>query len=49
MDSLMISSSCKKLSRLEIIYSTVLRLIKVIDKNTALPEKKYISYTAIGG
>jgi len=37
MDSLMISSSCKKLSRLEIIYSTVARLIKVIDKNT-LPE-----------
>jgi len=38
MDSLMISSSCKKLSRLEIIYSTVARLIKVIDKNTTLPE-----------
>ena len=38
MDSLMISSSCRKLSRLEIIYSTVARLIKVIDKNTALPE-----------
>jgi len=37
MDSLMISSSCKKLSRLEIIYSTVARLIKIIDKNT-LPE-----------
>jgi len=37
MDSLMISSSCKKLSRLEIIYSTVLRLIKV-DKNATLPE-----------
>jgi len=34
----MISSSCKKLSRLEIIYSTVARLIKVIDKNTTLPE-----------
>ena len=33
MDSLMISSSCKKLSRLEIIYSTVARFIKVIDKN----------------
>jgi len=32
----MISSSCRKLSRLEIIYSTVARLIKVIDK---LPEK----------
>jgi hypothetical protein len=39
MDSLMISSSCKKLSRLEIIYSTVARLIKVIDKNTTLPER----------
>jgi len=37
MDSLMISSSCRKLSRLEIIYTTVSRLIKVIDKNT-LPE-----------
>jgi len=39
MDSLMISSSCKKLSRLEIIYSTVARFIKVIDKNTTLPER----------
>jgi len=38
MDSLMISSSCRKLSRLEIIYSTVSRLIKVINKNTTLPE-----------
>lgn len=38
MDSLMISSSCRKLSRLEIVYSTVARLIKVIDKNTALAE-----------
>jgi hypothetical protein len=38
MDSLMVSSSCKKLSRLEIIYSTVARLIKVIDKNATLPE-----------
>lgn len=38
MDSLMISSSCRKLSRLEIIYSTVSRLIKVIDKNTTLAE-----------
>jgi len=34
MDSLMISSSCRKLSRLEISYSTVSRFIKVIDKNT---------------
>jgi len=33
----MVSSSCRKLSRLEIVYSTVARLIKVIDKNT-LPE-----------
>ena len=38
MDSLMISSSCKKLSRLEIIYSTVARLTKVIDQNI-LPER----------
>jgi len=38
MDSLTVSSSCRKLSRLEIIYSTVKRLIKVIDKNTTLPE-----------
>jgi len=38
MDSLMVSSSCRKLSRLEIIYTTVARLIKVIDKNTTLPE-----------
>ena len=39
MDSLMVSSSCKKLSRLEIIYSTVARLIKVIAQNNIkLPE-----------
>ena len=38
MDSLMVSSSCRKLSRLEIIYSTVARFIKVIDKNI-LPER----------
>jgi hypothetical protein len=38
MDSLMVSSSCRKLSRLEIIYSTVSRFIKAIDKNT-LPER----------
>ena len=38
MDSLAVSSSCRKLSRLESIYSTVARLIKVIDKNTTLPE-----------
>ena len=37
MDSLMVSSSCRKLSRLEIVYSTVAKFIKVIDKNT-LPE-----------
>ena len=34
----MVSSSCRKLSRLEMIYSTVMRLITVIDKNT-LPER----------
>lgn len=39
MGSLMVSSSCRKLSRLEIIYSTVARLIKVIDQNTTLPER----------
>ena len=41
MDSLMVSSSCKKLSRLEIIYSCVSRLISKIDKAeiVALPEK----------
>ena len=39
MDSLMVSSSCRKLSRLEIIYSTVARLIKVIDQNNTLPER----------
>jgi len=38
MDSLMISSSCRKLSRLEIVYSTVAKFIKVIDKNT-LPKR----------
>jgi len=38
MDSLMVSSSCRKLSRLEIIYATVSRFIKVIDKNI-LPER----------
>lgn len=32
MDSLMVSSSCKKLSRLEIIYSCVFRLIEEINK-----------------
>ena len=32
MDSLMVSSSCKKLSRLEIIYSCVFRLIEEISK-----------------
>jgi len=41
MDSLMISSSCKRLSRLEIIYSCVSRLIEEIQKvePTLLPEK----------
>ena len=32
MDSLMVSSSCRKLSRLEIIFSTVERMIKAINK-----------------
>ncbi|MCK5768479.1 MAG: transposase, partial [Candidatus Atribacteria bacterium] len=31
MDSLSVSSSCKKLSRLEIAYSTVARFVKIID------------------
>lgn len=41
MDSLMVSSSCKKLARLEIIYSCVSRLIKVLSEtdDTMLPEK----------
>ena len=41
MDSLMIGSSCKKLSRLEIIYSCVSRLIEEIKKIdiTMLPDK----------
>lgn len=34
MDSLMVSSSCKKLSRLEIIYSCIERLIKEIQKSS---------------
>lgn len=40
MDSLMVSSSCKKLSRLEIIYSCVFRLISEINKTDSdlLPE-----------
>ena len=39
MDSLMINSSCRKLSRLEIIHSTVERLIKALAKtNIRLPE-----------
>ncbi|HOF03711.1 MAG TPA: transposase [Atribacterota bacterium] len=38
MDSLMISSSCRKLSRLEMIYSTVARFLRVLDQNT-LPER----------
>jgi hypothetical protein len=42
MDSLMVSSSCKKLSRLEIIYSTVKRLIKVIDKDIPENFKPYL-------
>lgn len=35
MDSLMVSSSCKKLSRLELIYSCVFRLIQEISKTHA--------------
>jgi hypothetical protein len=42
MDSLMVSSSCKKLSRLEIIYSTVKRLIKAIDKDIPENFKPYL-------
>lgn len=40
MDSLMVSSSCKKLSRLEIIYSCVSRLITEINRTDSdlLPE-----------
>jgi hypothetical protein len=40
MDSLMVSSSYRKLSRLEIIYSTVRRLIKVIDQNRLMENFK---------
>lgn len=41
MDSLMISSSCKKLSRLEIIYSCVFKLVKEISETNHenLPER----------
>lgn len=41
MDSLMVSSSCKKLSRLEIIYSCVSRMLSEIRKTEVLevPEK----------
>jgi len=51
MDSLTVSSSCRKLSHLEIIYSTVARLIKVIDKNTTLPEnfKPYLDESHYNG
>lgn len=35
MDSLMVNSSCKKLSRLEIIYSCVFRLIEEINKTNS--------------
>ena len=42
MDSLTISSSCKKLSRLEIIYSTVKRFIKAIDKDIPENFKPYL-------
>ncbi len=42
MDSLIVSSSCKKLSRLEIIYSTVKRFIKEIDKDIPENFKPYL-------
>jgi len=46
MDSLMISSSCRKLSRLELVYSCVSRLIKTVEKtmDVILPEefKRYL-------
>jgi len=33
MDSLMVSSSCKKMSRLEILYTTVANMVKKVDKS----------------
>ena len=35
MDSLMVSSSCKKLSRIELIYSVNAKLVKLLDKVAA--------------
>lgn len=35
MDSLMVSSSCKKMSRLEILYTTVANMVKKVDKSKA--------------
>ena len=32
MDSLMVSSSCKKMSRLELIYTTTMKMVKLLDK-----------------
>jgi len=49
MDSLMTSSSCKRLSRLEIIYSCVSRLINKIQKIGTIPlSKKYNPYLEEG-
>ena len=33
MDSMMVSSSCKKMSRLEILYTCVANMVKVVNKN----------------
>jgi hypothetical protein len=45
MDSLMISSSCKKLSRLELVFSCLQRLIKKIsDMNEKKLPEKYKAY-----
>lgn len=49
MDSLMISSSCKKLSRLEIMYSCVSRLIKDINESEpSLLPGKFVPYLEEG-
>jgi len=36
MDSLMVSSSCKKMSRLEILYTTVANMVKKVDKRNII-------------
>lgn len=39
MDSVMVSSSCKKMSRLELIYTTTMKMAKLLDKkDNNLPE-----------